>query len=106
MNMRTLTNALNYIAGIDPPTLAAAGAANRIAGTSGIALVGALNRIAGTNGIDLAGVLNRIAGTSGLPADAAAAAWADRVATGGRWVYEEASQTYDSDRTYNGWTSV
>ena len=78
MNTRTLTYHLNRLAGTldgDVPTLAAQGAANVWAGTTGKDLVGALNAKA-LNVLpaykDLAGVLNQLAGTSGLGVDEAA----------------------------------
>lgn len=76
--MGTLTYELNRLAGslVDGvPTLAAQGAANVWAGTTGLALVGALN-VKAMNVLpgykDLAGVLNQLASTSGLGVDAAA----------------------------------
>lgn len=80
MSDTTLTYHLNRKAGtlVDGhPTLEATGAANKWAGTAGLALVGALNVKAGNvqpNYRELAGVLNQLAGTTGLEVDAAAAA--------------------------------
>lgn len=57
------------------PTLAAQGAANVWAGTTGLSLVGALNVKAGNtlpNYLALQGVLNQLAGTTGLAVDEAA----------------------------------
>ncbi|HET6917278.1 MAG TPA: hypothetical protein VFH56_14385 [Acidimicrobiales bacterium] len=78
MNTRTLTYHLNRVAGTlngDVPTLEAQGAANKWAGTTGLALVGALNVKAG-NALpaykELQGVLNQLAGTTGLGVDEAA----------------------------------
>lgn len=68
----TLQEELNRLAngGASYPTtfLDAQGAANKWAGTTGLALIGALNAKAGTKGLDLNLVCNRIAGTSGLEA--------------------------------------
>lgn len=75
--METLTYALNRLAGtlVDGvPTLEAQGAANKWAGTTGLALVGALNVKNGSFGLELQGVLNELAGTTGLGVDAAATA--------------------------------
>lgn len=78
--VRPLTYSMNRLAGtlhLGVPTLAAQGAANKWAGTTGLALVGALNTEAGnprTAWRDLQGVLNQLAGTTGLGIDAAASA--------------------------------
>lgn len=75
----TLTYSMNRVAGTlvgGRPTLAATGAANVWAGTTGLALIGALNVKAGNtlpNYKGLQGVLNQLAGTTGLGVAAAAA---------------------------------
>ena len=71
----TLTTSMNRLAGTRPNginTLAAQGAANVWAGTTGLALVGALNAKNLSSGIDIQGVLNALAGTTGLGVDEAA----------------------------------
>lgn len=75
---RAMTYHLNRKAGTLANPLAAAGAANVWAGTSGLELVHALNVKAGRTDPsapgwkDLQGVLNELAGTTGLGVDAAA----------------------------------
>jgi hypothetical protein len=73
---------LNRLAGTvlnGVPQLEAQGAANKWAGTTGLATVGALNtlyasRNSGKNyGYDLPGILNALAGTTGLGVNEAAA---------------------------------
>jgi len=77
---RTLQWHMNRLAGtlnaFDVPTLAAQGAANLWAGTTGLGIVGALNTKAGftdrTQYLELQGVLNYLAGTSGYGENEAA----------------------------------
>lgn len=64
------------LSGLGQPTLAAQGAANVWAGTTGLDLVGALNVKAlnvRPNYLELAGVLNQLAGTTAFEVDEAAA---------------------------------
>jgi len=78
---KTLQYHMNRLAGtlnsFDVPTLAAQGAANVYAGTTGLGIVGALNTKAGftspTQYLELQGVLNYLAGTSGLGENEASA---------------------------------
>lgn len=77
---RTVQWHMNRLAGTlvdDVPQLAAQGAANKWAGTSGLALVGALNaiykeRYGVSYQYDLQGILNALAGTTGLGENLAA----------------------------------
>lgn len=78
----TYTYHLNRLAGTiinSVPQLDAQGAANKWAGTNGLAIVGALNNLYATRnggnnlGLDLQGILNALAGTSGLGINEAAA---------------------------------
>ena len=64
---------LNRVIGkTNPKTfLAAQGAANVWAGTTGLSLLGALNAKANTTGLGLNAVCNRLAGTTSYEADAA-----------------------------------
>jgi len=78
---KTLQYHMNRLAGtlnsFDVPTLAAQGAANVYAGTTGLGIVGALNVKAGfsnrTQYLELQGVLNYLASTSGLGENEASA---------------------------------
>lgn len=71
----TFTTSMNRLAGTRPNginTLAAQGAANVWAGTTGLALLGALNAKNSSFGMGLGAVMNALAGTTGLtPTDAA-----------------------------------